>query len=192
MLIGKELCAHYLEVSRKVNILILSKRRLLQCVFGHLKFWLPTIQLCFSQNLRCTGVRPSYHWGHISESVTRSLKCKSQWYYFKLWTYFSDCSSGNTIHKILSKEDQEIEHQNKKIKCAFESVAATHEELERCVQSSSNLLSINRAEKKREKALTAYEKVVERSTEKIGSGFRKVGLLLPPLPDRPHSGSSAL
>ena len=40
---------------------------------------MPQIHPCFFQNLRSTGVRPSYHRGHISESVTRSLKRKSEW-----------------------------------------------------------------------------------------------------------------
>ncbi|KIM36354.1 hypothetical protein M413DRAFT_449233 [Hebeloma cylindrosporum] len=127
------------------------------------------------ENLISTGVRPSYHRGHISESVTRSLKRKSE-----------------ATHKILEKQDQDIVHQNKKIKRALEGVTATHEELERFVQGSSNHLVINRAEKKREKAMASYKKAVEMSTEKIGTGSGKVGLLLPPLPDRPHSGNSTM
>jgi hypothetical protein len=124
--------------------------------------------------------------------VTRSLKRKSE----RCSSILSSCSDygllGNVTHKILEKQDQDIEHQNKKIKRAIEGVAATHEELERHVQGSSNPLTINRTEKKKEKAMAGYRKAVEASTEKIGTGSGKVGLLLPPLPDRPHYGNGAM
>jgi len=64
--------------------------------------------------------------------------------------------------------------------------------LERHVQSSSNDLVIGRAQKKKEKALTAYQKVVGMSTEKIGTGSGKVGLLLPAFSDRPHHGNGSM
>jgi len=104
----------------------------------------------------------------------------------------SDYDLGEATHKILEKQDQDIMYQNKKIKRAMEGVTATHEELERFVQGSSSHLVINRAEKKKEKAVAGYKKAIEMSTEKIGTGSGKVGLLLPPLPDRPRSGNGAM
>jgi hypothetical protein len=55
-----------------------------------------------------------------------------------------------------------------------------------------NHLVIGRAQKKREKALIAYQKVMGMSTEKIGTGSGKVGLLLPSLSDRPHQGNGSM
>jgi len=104
----------------------------------------------------------------------------------------SSCSDygllGKATHKILKKQDQDIEHQNKKIRRAIEGVTTTHE-LECQVQGSSNHLTVDRTKKKKEKAMASYRKAVEMSTEKIGTGSGKVGLLLPPLPDRPHYGN---
>ena len=104
----------------------------------------------------------------------------------------SNCFLGDATHKILDRQDQEIGHQNKKIKHALESAEATHEEFERCVQSSSNDGVIGRAQKKREKALTAYQKAAAMSAEKIGTGSGKVGLLLPSRFDHPRHGNGSM
>ena len=99
---------------------------------------------------------------------------------------------GEATHKILEKQDQDIMHQNKKIKRAIEGVTVTHEELECFVQGSSSHLVINRAKKKKEKVMAGYKKAIEMSAEKIGTGSGKVRLILPLLPDLPCSGNGTM
>ncbi|KAJ6453265.1 hypothetical protein DFH09DRAFT_964017 [Mycena vulgaris] len=121
-------------------------------------------------NWERTGIRPSYARGHISESTTRSLKRKA-----------------NHHHKSLFRQDSRIEAQNKRLRTAHDAKLKADEQLYLIQSQPGSQLQLQRAYNAVDRASDGYVKALAASTEVVGSGSGKIGLLLPS-----NSGSESL
>ncbi|KAJ7437910.1 hypothetical protein B0H11DRAFT_1884881 [Mycena galericulata] len=125
-------------------------------------FHLDNLKIKTLVNWEYTGIRPTYARGHISESSTRSLKRKA-----------------NQHHKSLSRQDAHIETQNKRLRTAYDAKVKAAEQLYELQGRAGSQAQLERAHKAVDRTVDAFTKALATSTEIVGSGSGKVGILLP-------------
>ncbi|KAF9561878.1 hypothetical protein CPC08DRAFT_634812 [Agrocybe pediades] len=107
-----------------------------------------------------SGIHVSYHEGHISQSIKRSLVRKA-----------------TAQTKALQKEDKAIEAANDKLLNAYHKLENASSHYQACLNARSP--STKKAGSQLQKARSEFDKLTNASRSHIGKGSGKVALLLP-------------